>query len=94
MRFAFLILFAVAACTPALSQQVSRTSDDDALYQLARTDLPAFARQVSKNATSELGQAQAIVRWLQQQFQWKATDYQKRTVQEIIDRRGGNCNEL
>jgi len=94
MRFAFIILFAFAAWTPALAQQVSKTSDDEVLYQLARTDLPTFARRVSKNATSELGQAQAIVRWLQEQFEWKATDYQKRTVQEIIDRRGGNCNEL
>jgi transglutaminase-like putative cysteine protease len=67
---------------------------DEELYRLARTDLKSFAQQVSKSAKSELGQAQAIVRWLAENFEWKATDYQKRTVQEIIERKGGNCNEL
>ena len=78
----------------ASAQQKSRSAHDQELYALARTDLKAFAEQVSKNATSELGRAQAIVRWLAENFEWKATDYQKRTVQQIIDREGGNCNEL
>src|SRR5262249_52578317 len=72
----------------------SRSPHDDELYALARTDLKQFAQQVSKDAASELGRAQAIVRWLAENFEWKATDYQKRTVSEIIERRGGNCNEL
>ena len=71
-----------------------QTNQDPHLYSLARTDLKAFAQQVSKDAKSELGQAQAIVRWLAKNFEWKATDYQQRTVQEIIERKGGNCNEL
>jgi len=74
--------------------QQFRSPRDQELYTLARTDLKQFAQQVSKDATSELGRAQAIVRWLAENFEWKATDYQKRTVQEIIERRGGNCNEL
>jgi len=72
----------------------AQTNQDRQLYSLARTDLKAFAQQVSKDSKSELGQAQAIVRWLAKNFEWKATDYQKRTVQEIIERKGGNCNEL
>lgn len=75
--------------------QTTPVSKRDAeLYQLARTDMKAFAQQVSKNAKSELGQAQAIVEWLATNFEWKATDYQRRSVQEIIERKGGNCNEL
>src|SRR5499427_1322141 len=74
--------------------QQFRSPRDQELYTLARTDLKQFAQQVSKDATSELGRAQAIVRWLAENFEWKATDYQKRTVPEIIERRGGNCNEL
>ena len=69
-------------------------TEDEKLYSLARTDLKAFAQQVSKNEKTELGQAQAIVHWLAMNFQWTYTDYQKRTVQEIIDRKGGNCSEL
>jgi hypothetical protein len=87
------LLLLLCFSTAAAAQQ-SNSNRNEELYALSRTDLKAFAQQVSKNATSELGQAQAIVRWLAQNFEWKATDYQKRTVQEIIDRKGGNCNEL
>ena len=89
-----LVIIVMLACGAVVAQQKTRTARDQELYDLARTDLKAFAQQVSKGATSELGQAQAIVRWLAQNFDWKATDYQKRTVPEIIERQGGNCNEL
>jgi hypothetical protein len=35
-----------------------------------------------------------IVQWLAKHFEWKSTDYRQRTVQEVIERGGGNCNEL
>ena len=78
----------------ATTTQKPRSPHDQELYALARTDLRAFALRVSKNATSELERAQAIVHWLAENFEWTATDYQKRTVGEIIDRGGGNCNDL
>jgi len=84
----------VLTCGIVSAQTQTAPTRDEQLYRLARTDLKAFAQQVSKDATSELGLAQAIVRWLAEHFEWKATDYEKRTVPEIIERRGGNCNEL
>ena len=89
------ILFVLSAGSSSnylFAQQASERNDE--LYALARTDLKAFAQKVSKDATSELGQSQAIVEWLARNFEWKATDYQQWTVQEIIERKGGNCNEL
>jgi transglutaminase superfamily protein len=91
LRIALVLLFSSVA---TMAQAVDSSARDRELYALVRTDLKGFAQQVSKGATSELGQAQAIVKWLAQHFEWKATDYQKRTVQEIIERKGGNCNEL
>lgn len=88
------LMFLSFAFVVASAQSITPSKHDDELYALARTDLKTFAQQVSKDAKSELGRAQAIVEWLAKNFQWKATDYQKRTVQEIIDRKGGNCNEL
>jgi hypothetical protein len=38
--------------------------------------------------------ARVLLNWLSNNFEWKATDYQKRTVKEIIVRKGGNCFEL
>ena len=97
-RLTFILLALLTAApstgTVVSAQQKLPSAQDTEVYALARTDLKAFAQQVSKNATSELGRAQAIVRWLATNFEWKATDYKKRTVQEIIDRQGGNCNEL
>jgi len=34
------------------------------------------------------------VHWVNDNFTWSATDYQKRTPQEIVARRSGNCAEL
>lgn len=35
-----------------------------------------------------------LVRWINTNFKWSYTDYQKRTVEDIIQRRAGNCAEL
>ncbi|HEY8225488.1 MAG TPA: transglutaminase-like domain-containing protein [Pyrinomonadaceae bacterium] len=90
------VVFVALALTYTIgeAQEKSPSAHNDELYTLARTNLKSFAEEVSKDEKSELGRAHAIVRWLATNFEWKATDYQKRTVQEIIDRRGGNCNEL
>ncbi|HJT16346.1 MAG TPA: transglutaminase-like domain-containing protein [Thermoanaerobaculia bacterium] len=77
------------------AQEKNRLSaGDERLYALARTDIKAFAVEVSKGATSDINRVRAIVNWLTQNFDWKYTDYQKRTVQEVIERRGGNCDDL
>ncbi|MEP7075336.1 MAG: transglutaminase family protein [Acidobacteriota bacterium] len=89
--FVFTTLFLI---TCSVAGQTPLSARDAQLYDLARQDVGKFAREVAKGERSELGQAQAIVKWLATRFEWKATDYQKRTVQEIVDRRGGNCNEL
>ncbi len=96
MRFSYALLagFVLACFVPAGAQQKPRTLHDEHLYELARTDLKAFAKEVSAGASSELGETHAIVLWLTQHFEWKETDYQKRTVQQIIERGGGNCNDL
>jgi len=78
----------------AADQPEPRKIRDEPLYDLARSDFKAFVHAVSKDATSELGQTQAIIRWLTQNFEWKTTDYQKRSVQQIVERGGGNCDDF
>src|SRR5215813_12600961 len=96
MRYSHVFISAViiAFCASAEAQQKSRSMADQRLYDLARTNLPAFAKEVSKGTSSELGETRAIVLWLAQHFDWKETDYQNRTVQQVIERGGGNCNDL
>src|SRR5512144_608731 len=35
-----------------------------------------------------------LVTWMAHEFSWTATDYQQRTPEQIIERRGGNCADL
>ena len=75
---------------PAFRQEFST----DSLFQLALEDLPAFSKQITAKAETDLEKAEAVVGWYARHFDWTYTDYQRRTVQDILARRGGNCNEL
>jgi hypothetical protein len=43
---------------------------------------------------SELARTRRLVHWINDRFDWSATDYQRRTPTEVITRRAGNCAEL
>ena len=64
------------------------------LGALARTDQAAFVAAVTRDGESDYEKAEAIVAWLADNFDWTATDDQERTVEQIIERGGGNCAEL
>lgn len=86
-----LSLFCLSNHTLAQSKIDSKT---EKLYQLAETDLKKFAQEIAGNSKSDFKRTKNIVTWLATHFDWKSTDYQKRTPLEIIQRRGGNCNDL
>jgi len=60
----------------------------------SKIDLKNFAEQAVKDAPTNILKAKALLNWLSTSFAWTATDYQNRTVKEIIVRKGGNCFEL
>ncbi|PHN05460.1 DUF4440 domain-containing protein [Flavilitoribacter nigricans] len=66
----------------------------DSLYELSLRDLSAFAHQLTSDDEPGLEQAETIVEWFAQHFNWTYTDYQQRTIEEILARKGGNCYEL
>ncbi|MCB0566371.1 MAG: DUF4440 domain-containing protein [Phaeodactylibacter sp.] len=86
-HFLFPILFLTI---PAFGQELST----DSLYHLALEDLPAFSKHITAKAETDFEKAKAVVDWYARHFDWTYTDYQKRTVEDILARRGGNCNEL
>jgi hypothetical protein len=53
-----------------------------------------FAMQLAAAGKSNYEKAVATLSWLSTNFAWTATDYKRRTVKEIIVRKGGNCFEL
>mgnify|MGYP000486184218 CR=1 FL=1 len=66
----------------------------DSLYQLAVEDLSGFSKYLIADAKTEQEKAEKIIDWLARNFDWTATDYKKRTLKQILERKGGNCAEL
>lgn len=87
------ILFLITTL-PLVGTQGSGELSTDEMKQLAVTDLDAFAARITEEAETEYEQARAVTRWFAENFDWTATDYQKRTVEQIFERGGGNCAEL
>lgn len=75
-----------------------RLSEDSTGTQLASSkateEVDALSRHVAGESGTSAERAQRLVTWINTNFQWTATDYQQRTAEEIIERRGGNCAEL
>lgn len=53
-----------------------------------------FAASIVKDKTGNYAKAAGLLEWLGRNMEWKATDYQTRTVPQILARNGGNCFEL
>lgn len=81
-----MILALVLLCCAPLPAQQSKDRQS--------SDLDQFARTLAGDAGTDYEKAERILTWLSSNFNWLATDYKKRTVQEIVARKGGNCFEL
>ena len=55
--------------------------------------LQNLALKVAGAKGSSKERTQRLVTWMNKNFEFTYTDYKKRTVEEIIQRRGGNCAE-
>lgn len=92
MRAAFTVLLGliVSCCWSQLPQRNRQLQNIDTL----RLDLKSFADSITGNEKDAYQKARKLLYWLSSNFEWKATDYQTRTVNQIIARNGGNCFEL
>ncbi|MBM4162599.1 MAG: transglutaminase domain-containing protein, partial [Ignavibacteria bacterium] len=88
----------VLLCVSPLSAQTltqDRTSaSQPAMADTSLLDLYEFALSITLHARTDYERAEHLLNWLSHNFRWLSTDYKKRTVKEIITRRGGNCFEL
>jgi len=88
----------VLLCVSPLSAQTltqDRTSaSQPAMADTSLLDLYEFALSITPHAGTDYERAEHLLNWLSHNFRWLSTDYKKRTVKEIIARRGGNCFEL
>lgn len=97
MRLAHTVLLLCFLAIPLTAQeQVATTLNEQALSfkDTSEVDIQRFAATIAGNAQTGYERAERLLTWLSRHFKWLSTDYLKRTVKEIIVRKGGNCFEL
>jgi hypothetical protein len=88
MILAQLVLTAIAlAPDPALAAPVTDSGVESA-------DIDALAREIAGTGRGTARRAQRLVTWINSEFEWTATDYERRSADQIIARKAGNCAEL
>ncbi len=89
MRIILICLLIIVFTCPAPAQ-VAAQADQPA----ADTEIKGLVQNVTAGAKSSEEKIRKLVKWINTNFTWSYTDYRKRTVKEIIERRAGNCAEL
>ncbi|ANE51344.1 transglutaminase-like domain-containing protein [Flavisolibacter tropicus] len=88
-----IFLFVCFISFSALQAQTSRSHLSERI-DTTNLNLEQFATQIAGNASTDYEKAKVLLNWLSQRLDWKATDYQQRSVNQILQRGGGNCFEL
>lgn len=58
-----------------------------------KEDIKMLAMKIAGERGSTLERARKLVFWMKENFEFVYTDYKQRTVEELIQRRAGNCAE-
>lgn len=90
----FVSLFLLASLAVAARGESTHSPGDTRLSYSDTVDIKVFASKIIVGVPDNYEKARTLLGWLGAHFEWKYTDYQKRSVQEIIARKGGNCFEL
>lgn len=61
---------------------------------IANLDLKMLGAQITASDQTDYQKAVTLLDWVSNRLEWKATDYQRRSVKEILERGGGNCYDL
>lgn len=88
-----LVLLLLSAQPFLVFAQSNRTNLSEKV-DTANLDLQALGRQITANDSTDYQKAKTLLNWVSNRLEWLATDYQRRTVKEILERGGGNCYEL
>jgi hypothetical protein len=89
IRYFFLATFCCIIARSSAQENIIPANSDTAAL-----NTKIFAEAIVSGINDNYERAKTLLSWLSNHFEWKATDYQQRTVKEIIVRKGGNCFEL
>lgn len=59
----------------------------------AQVEMKKMALEIAGNVATTFDKVRNVIWWTNKNFFWAFTDYQRRTMKQIICRQGGNCNE-
>jgi len=88
-----LVLLMLAAQPFAAHAQSARTHLAEKI-DTTNLDLKALGTQITANDASNYQKARTLLNWVSNRLEWVATDYKRRTVNEILERGAGNCYDL
>jgi len=88
-----ILLFISLTAWQLLNAQTSRTHTSE-IIDTTQFQLSDLTHTITQHENSPYGKAKVLLHWLSNRLEWKATDYQTRTVNQILARGGGNCFEL
>lgn len=78
--------FLIACCLALSLPGYAQVQPSDATRTLVQS--------LTAGESSNEGKTRKMVQWLNRNLTWTYTDYQKRTPEQILERRAGNCAEL
>lgn len=88
-----LVLLLLAAQPFLVFAQSGRTHVSEKI-DTTNLNLKTLGKQITANDDTDYKKARTLLSWVSNRLEWVATDYKRRTVNEILERGAGNCYDL
>lgn len=89
-----LVVLLLLAAQPFLVHAQSARANLAERIDTTNLNLKALGEQITAHDDTDYRKAATLLAWVSNRMEWKATDYKRRTVKEILERGGGNCYDL
>ena len=89
-----LIVLLLLAAQPFLVFAQSGRTHVSEKIDTTNLNLKTLGEQITANDDTDYKKARTLLSWVSNRLEWVATDYKRRTVNEILERGAGNCYDL
>lgn len=89
-----LLVLLLLAAQPFLAFAQSGRTHVSEKIDTTNLNLKTLGEQITANDDTDYKKARTLLSWVSNRLEWVATDYKRRTVNEILERGAGNCYDL
>lgn len=89
-----LLVLLLLAAQPCLAFAQSGRAHLSERIDTTNLNLKTLGEQITAEDGTDYRKASSLLNWVSNRLEWMATDYQRRSVKEILERGGGNCYDL